>query len=160
MLWMWSWWWTCVSHNNNNEWNNSCSSGYGWRLPVHLGPQRFYDIGGRPAGPWWQCRALLVHERLSHSAMHESNSRGADGVMFVWKSQSDLGNCPNSRADDQIETFAYWEKLALVKGECEWEQNVFLLCDNVLRLNSSWSSLLKQTESPLPAPLIRGQAES
>lgn len=61
--------------------NNSCSGGLDWRLLVHLRPWSFYDMGRRPAGP--DGRALLGHERLSHSAMHESNSRGADGPMLM-----------------------------------------------------------------------------
>lgn len=45
---------------------------------------------------------MVEHERLSHSAMHESNSRGADGGLFVWKSQSDWGNRLQKWVADQI----------------------------------------------------------
>lgn len=160
---MWSWWWTCLSHNENNDRNNSCSSGYyGSMLPVHLRPWWLYDIGRRPAGPRWQYRALLVHERQSHSAMHESNSRGADGVMFVWKRRNDLVNCPNQRVD--LSTL-YICILGKVDKRQKW-MRMRTECVTFDRLyagavaHSHCPTLPLCTVSPPLAPLIWGQAES
>lgn len=103
--WMWSWRWTCVSHNNNN----SCSSGYGWRLSVHLRPQRLYDNDHSQSGPRWQYRVLLVHA-------------GKHGTDVCLKKSESFGLCGWSN------WYIYILRQALVKGkyECAWEHNITL----------------------------------
>lgn len=58
-----------------------------WLL-VHLRPRKLLWYRSQASG------AMVKHERLSHSAMHESNSRGADGVLFVWKKSEWFGQPP------------------------------------------------------------------
>ncbi len=52
-------------------------------------------------------------------------------MVWRWSGTEWIGLLPKHLAGNQIYIYTYWEKLALVKDECEnvWEQNVWRLFD-------------------------------
>lgn len=73
----------CASVMMGAPWMWSCSDGYGWSLPVHLWPQRLYDIGCSQASRAMMTVQRLIHERL-YECMKVPYKKASAGEQIVW----------------------------------------------------------------------------